>query len=86
LFFGTPREAGKTLFPDMNFREFLALLPLAVLALWLGLSPNIILRPTEKSLQMNVVERLKPPPAMTDFAAQQRFKQEVQRDRQGKGQ
>jgi NADH-quinone oxidoreductase subunit M len=85
LFFGAPRDAGKSLSPDLNFREVLALLPLAALALWLGLSPNIILRSTEKSLQMNVVERLKPPPAMTDFAAQQRFQQEVQRDRQGNG-
>jgi NADH-quinone oxidoreductase subunit M len=85
LFFGAARDKGPSLSPDLNFREFLALLPLAALALWLGLSPNIILRTSEKSLQMSVVERLKPPPAMTDFAAQQRFQQDLQRERQGKG-
>ena len=84
LFFGAPRAGEKSLSPDLHFREILTLVPLAVLAIWLGLSPNIILRPTEKSLQMNVVERLKPPPEMTDFAARQRFQQEVQKDRQGK--
>jgi NADH-quinone oxidoreductase subunit M len=84
LFFGASRAAEKTSIPDLRFREILALFPLAVLAIWLGLSPNQILRPMEKSLQMNIVERLKPPPEMTDFAARQRFQQELQRERQGK--
>jgi NADH-quinone oxidoreductase subunit M len=84
LFFGPARGADKSPLPDLGFREALALIPLAVLAIWLGLSPNLILRPIEKSLQMNVVERLKPPPEMTDFAARQRFQQESQQKNKGK--
>jgi NADH-quinone oxidoreductase subunit M len=56
---------------DLNTREILLLLPLLVAVLFIGLSPNFFLRPMEKSLQANVIEKLKPAPAMTDFAANQ---------------
>jgi NADH-quinone oxidoreductase subunit M len=85
LFFGTSKES-KNPSADLGWGETLALLPLVFLVLWLGLTPNQILRPVEKSLQMNIIERLKPPPEMTDFAARQRHEQEIQRERQGKPQ
>jgi NADH-quinone oxidoreductase subunit M len=56
---------------DLNARELLLLLPLLVAVVFIGLSPNFFLRPMEKSLQANVIEKLKPAPAMTDFAANQ---------------
>jgi len=67
---------------DLSLREILVLLPLAAAVLWMGLSPNFFLQPTEKTLQMKVIEKLKPPPAMTDFAAQQRrIQEEVEKDK-----
>jgi NADH-quinone oxidoreductase subunit M len=57
---------------DLSWPEGLALLPLALAALWIGLNANFFLEPVEKTLQMKVIEKLKPPPAMMDFAAQQR--------------
>jgi NADH-quinone oxidoreductase subunit M len=57
---------------DLSWPEGLALLPLALAALWIGLNANFFLAPMEKTLQMKVIEKLKPPPAMMDFAAQQR--------------
>jgi NADH-quinone oxidoreductase subunit M len=82
LFFGPPGKGKGGKWTDLSFREIAVLLPLAALALWMGLGPNRFLRPMEKSLQLSVLERLKPPPAMTDFAAQQRRMQdEVDKDK-----
>ncbi len=57
---------------DLSWNEGLALLPLALAALWIGLNANFFLAPMEKTLEMKVIEKLKPPPVMMDFAAQQR--------------
>jgi NADH-quinone oxidoreductase subunit M len=77
IFWG-PSKKG-FLVSDLNKREIFALLPVVVAALWIGLSPNFFLRPMEKSLQMNVIEKLKPPPTMMDYAAhQRRIQQEVE--------
>ena len=60
---------------DLRWHEWLAVLPLAAAVLWIGLTPNFFLRPMEKSLQLGVIEKLKPPPVMTDFAARERRNQ-----------
>ncbi len=70
IFLG-PVSAKKKTIVDLNAREILLLLPLLVIVVFIGLSPNFFLRPMEKSLQANVIEKLKPAPAMTDFAADQ---------------
>jgi NADH-quinone oxidoreductase subunit M len=71
--------------PDLSLREGLAILPLAALVLWLGLQPNVILRPVEKTLTLKVMEELKPPPAMTDFAAtHRRLQEEVEKDKRNR--
>jgi NADH-quinone oxidoreductase subunit M len=75
VFFGPLKKENQKL-RDLSLSEGLALLPLALAALWIGLNPNFFLAPMEKSLQMKVIEKLKPPPPMTDFAAQQRRVQE----------
>ena len=72
VFFGPLTKKQNQKFPDLSLREGLVIAPLAILVLWMGLGPNLFLRPMEKSLQMKIIERLKPPPSMTDFAAQQR--------------
>lgn len=61
---------------DLFWSEGLALLPLVLAALWIGLNANFFLQPIEKTLQVKVIEKLKPPPPMTDFATQQRHLQE----------
>jgi NADH-quinone oxidoreductase subunit M len=75
VFFGPVKKENEGL-RDLSLSEGLALLPLALVALWIGLNANFFLAPMEKSLQMKVIEKLKPPPPMTDFAAQQRRVQE----------
>jgi NADH-quinone oxidoreductase subunit M len=83
VFFGPLGKGVKA--SDLGLREIIVLLPLAAAVLWLGLSPNFFLRPMEKSVQANVIEKLKPPPAMTDFAATQlRLQEEVDKDKKGK--
>jgi NADH-quinone oxidoreductase subunit M len=85
LFFG-PLKKKDLKFPDLSLREGVVLFPLLVLALWMGLGPNLFLRPTEKSLQVKILEKLKPPPTMTDFAAQQRrIQEEVEKDKKRGG-
>lgn len=77
-----PLKKESPKFTDLSLREMLVLLPLAGAVLWMGLNPNFFLQPTEKTLQMKVIEKLKPPPAMTDFAAQQlRIQEEVDKDK-----
>jgi NADH-quinone oxidoreductase subunit M len=70
---------------DLSAREIILLLPLAAAVVGIGLAPNFFLRPMEKSLQANVIERLKPAPAMTDFAANQRHLQdEMEKEKKGR--
>ena len=87
VFLGPMKEKKNPKFADMSLREILVLLPLVAAVLWMGLSPNIFLQPTEKTLQMKVIEKLKPPPTMMDFAAQQRrIQEEVDKDKKWRGQ
>jgi NADH-quinone oxidoreductase subunit M len=80
LFLGAPKKDMK--FPDLHLSELLAVLPLAAVVLWMGLHPNFFLRPMEKTLQVKVIEKLKPPPAMLDFAVQQRrIQEEVEKEK-----
>lgn len=72
-------------FPDLSPREMGVILPLALLSLWVGLGPNFFLQPIEKTLEMKVIEKMKPPPVMTDFAAEQRRIQEaVEQEKKGR--
>ena len=83
VFLGPTNKKQNTVL-DLSAREIALLLPLATAVLWIGLSPNFFLRPMEKSLQANVIERLKPAPAMTDFAANQRhLQEEMEKDKKG---
>jgi len=85
VFLGPIKKKENQKLADLSLRECLTLLPLAVAVLWIGLNPNFFLRPMEKSLQLNVIEKLKPPPVMTDFAAQQRRIQEaVEQEKRGR--
>jgi NADH-quinone oxidoreductase subunit M len=82
VFLGPANKKQNQKIADLSAREILVILPLAAAVLWMGLSPNFFLRPMEKSLQANVIEKLKPPPAMTDFAATQlRLQEEVDKDK-----
>ncbi len=84
VFFGPLKKENQKLH-DLSLSEGLSLLPLALAALWIGLNPNFFLAPMEKSLQMKVIEKLKPPPPMTDFAAQQRrVQEEMDKDKKRK--
>ncbi len=75
VFFGPlKKEDPKPL--DLSLSEGLALLPLVLAALWIGLNANFFLAPMEKTLQMKVNEKHNQPPHKTDFAAQQRRVQE----------
>jgi len=77
VFFGPVKKKENQHLPDLSRLEGLALIPLIAAVLWVGLNPNFFLQPMEKSVQLNVIEKLKPPPAMTDFAAEQRRIQEA---------
>lgn len=82
LFLGPARKKDAAKIVDLHLSEILALVPIALAVLWMGLSPNFFLRPMEKTLQVKVIERLKPPPAMMDFAAQQRrIQEEVEKEK-----
>jgi NADH:ubiquinone oxidoreductase subunit 4 (subunit M) len=61
---------------DLSFREALLLLPFFGVSIWIGVSPNSLLAPMEKTVQLNVLQRLNTLPVMTDFAAYQRMLQE----------
>ncbi|MDD2790166.1 MAG: NADH-quinone oxidoreductase subunit M [Sulfurimonas sp.] len=51
MFFGTVTiEENKNL-PDVNKRELLALVPLAIITVWLGVYPNPVLAPINKSVE-----------------------------------
>ena len=75
IFWGPPKAAAKI--HDLSLREGLLVLPFLLLSLFIGFNPGFFLRPMEKSVQLNVLDRLKPPPAMMDFAVQQRRLQDA---------
>jgi NADH-quinone oxidoreductase subunit M len=75
VFGGPLKPHGKN--HDLSVREGLLILPLLLMALFIGWSPDTFLRPMEKAIQLNVIDRLKPPPAMMDFAVQQRHLQDA---------
>jgi NADH-quinone oxidoreductase subunit M len=86
VFLGPLKNKEAQTFPDLSLREILVLIPLAAVILWMGLNPNFFLQPIEKTLQVKVIEKLKPPPVMTDFAAQQRrIQEEVDKDNKNRG-
>jgi NADH-quinone oxidoreductase subunit M len=76
VFLGPLKKKENQNLPDLSLAEGVALKLLALAAIWIGLNANFFLAPMEKTLQMKVIEKLKPPPPMTDFAAQQRRVQE----------
>ncbi len=79
VFFGPVTREENRGVRDLTVREIAVLLPLLVLMFFGGVNPGFFLRPMEKSLQMHVMERMKPPPPMTEFAAQQlRHQQELE--------
>ena len=50
VFFGNITNEANRHLPDINARELLALIPLVIIAIWLGVYPNPILRPITKSV------------------------------------
>lgn len=55
VFFGPLKAPGHEHdVPDMNWREFAALLPLAILVVWIGVTPQVFVRPTQFSLDQLV--------------------------------
>jgi NADH-quinone oxidoreductase subunit M len=72
IFFGASANKGAGKARGLSWWEGLALLPLVLASLWIGLDTGFFLRPVEKTLQVKVIEKLKPPPEMLDFAVQQR--------------
>jgi len=72
VFLGPVKHEANLKMKDMSLREGLVLAPLLVMMLYLGVQPRGFLAPMEKSLELSVINRLKPPPVMTDFAAEQK--------------
>ena len=51
MFFGeVTREENKNL-PDVNKRELIALIPLAIITVWLGIYPKPVLEPINNSVE-----------------------------------
>ncbi|MBA1437609.1 MAG: NADH-quinone oxidoreductase subunit M [Epsilonproteobacteria bacterium] len=68
MFFGdVTKEENKNL-PDVNKRELLALIPLSVIAIWLGVYPKPVLEPIDNSVKSIVA--LMDKKAQTDLAKQ----------------
>ena len=78
VFLGPLSKKPNQKMSDLSWTEILAFIPLGLAALWVGLNPNYFMAPAEKTLQMKVIEKLKPAPRMTDFAAEQRHVQDEQ--------
>ena len=57
---------------DLTLREALLLAPFLAASIWIGVSPNSLLQPMEKTVQLNVLQRLNALPVMMDFAVEQR--------------
>jgi NADH-quinone oxidoreductase subunit M len=56
IFFGEITNPANAKLPDLTFREQLTLIPLVILALWIGLYPapilRVIRRPSERIVQI----------------------------------
>lgn len=76
LFLGPLEHEENKTFEDLNRREVLVLVPLMALMLWIGVRPGVFLSAMEKTVHLQVLETMKPPPPMLDFAVEQRLKQE----------
>jgi NADH-quinone oxidoreductase subunit M len=83
VFWGTAAKKTAEKVKGLSWWEGLALLPLVLASLWIGLDTGFFLRPMEKTLQVKVIEKLKPPPDMLDYAVEQRHLQE-KREMEGK--
>ncbi|HET9870623.1 MAG TPA: hypothetical protein VFR02_09030, partial [bacterium] len=83
IFLGPPPAGTPARVPDLGVREALVFLPLFLASVWIGVGPNQFLQPMEKSVQLNVLQRLNALPAMMDFAAYQRMLQD-ERQKAGK--
>ena len=51
MFFGEITKDENRHLPDVNKRELIALIPLAVITIWLGIYPNPVLAPINKSVE-----------------------------------
>ncbi|MGD9717989.1 MAG: NADH-quinone oxidoreductase subunit M, partial [Sulfurimonadaceae bacterium] len=51
MFFGNVTNEKNKNLPDVNKREWLALLPLAVITVWLGVYPKPVLEPINNSVE-----------------------------------
>lgn len=51
MFFGTVTNEKNKNLPDVNGREYLALIPLAIITVWLGIYPKPILEPINNSVE-----------------------------------
>lgn len=80
VFYGPVKDARNQDLPDLTWREAFVLVPLLFFMVFPGVNPDFFLRPMEKSLQMHVIERMKPPPPMTEFAAE-RVRQQALEER-----
>ena len=63
VMFGAQKNADAAAMPDLNAREWAVLVPLAVVALWMGVYPKPFLAPLKAPVEslMARVERAKPP-------------------------
>jgi NADH-quinone oxidoreductase subunit M len=80
VFWGPVKNEKNLNLRDMTWREGFVMAPLLFLMVFAGVNPNFFLRPMEKSLQMNVMERLKPPPPVTEFAAERLHQQALEEE------
>ncbi len=59
VMFGEVKDDKIAALSDLNLREIATLLPLAVLAVWMGLAPNAVLKTIEPPVNA-IIERVKP--------------------------
>jgi NADH-quinone oxidoreductase subunit M len=68
MFFGTVTNEKNKNLPDVNGREYMALIPLAIITVWLGIYPKPILEPINNSVESIV--QLMHDKSITDEAKQ----------------
>jgi NADH:ubiquinone oxidoreductase subunit 4 (subunit M) len=76
IFLGPAAAKPGAKIEDLTLREALLLAPFLAASIWIGVSPNSLLQPMEKTVQLNVLQRLNALPVMMDFAVEQRRLQE----------
>jgi NADH-quinone oxidoreductase subunit M len=59
VMFGEVKDDKIAALSDLNLREIATLLPLAVLAVWMGLAPNAVLKTIEPPVNA-IIERVRP--------------------------